>query len=76
MDTLAAAMITAMVGIIGGYLVGNRRVNYEQLHERQVEVIAKLCELLAAVHRDVAALTSPLQPGDVDPKSPCSVSYR
>jgi len=66
MDTIAAAMITTVVGVIGGYLVGNRRVKYEQLHERQAEVIAKLCELLAAVHRDVAALTSPLQPGGVD----------
>jgi hypothetical protein len=66
MDTIAAAMITAVVGILGGYLVGNRRVKYEQLHERQAEVIAKLCELLAALQRDVADLTSPLQSGDVD----------
>jgi hypothetical protein len=66
MDTIAAAMITAVVGIIGGFLVGNRYVKYEQLHERQAEVIAKLCELLTALQCDVANLTSPLQPGDVN----------
>jgi hypothetical protein len=44
-------LITTVAGILGGYLVGNRRLKYEKLYERRAEVLAKVCELLAAVER-------------------------
>ena len=68
MQTMDAVLpfITAVVGILGGYIVGNRRLKYEHLRERRGEVIAKLCELLAAVQRGVVGFTNPLQPGAVD----------
>jgi hypothetical protein len=50
--------LTAIVGIIGGYLVGNRRLKYEHLYERRADVIAELSKLLAAVQSGVVDLTS------------------
>ena len=66
MDAVVAALLTAVVGALGGYIVGNWRLKYEQLHERRGEVIAKLCELLATVQRGVVDFTSAYQRGDVD----------
>lgn len=63
---MATALITALAGVIGGYILGNRRLKYEHLHERRAEVIAKLCELLAAVQRGVVDFTNPVQSRDVD----------
>jgi hypothetical protein len=65
MDTVAP-VITAVVGILGGYIVGNWRLKYEHLHERRAEVIAELSKLLAAVQRGVVDFTNPFQPHDVD----------
>ena len=66
MDAVVAALISAVVGILGGYILGNRRLEYEHLHERRAGVIAKLCEHLAAVQRGVVGFTNPFQRGDVD----------
>jgi hypothetical protein len=66
MEAIAASLITAVVGVIGGYVVGNYRLKYEHLHERRAGVIAKLCELLAAVQRGVVAFAHFYQSGDVD----------
>jgi len=65
MDTVAP-VITAVVGILGGCIVGNWRLKYEHLHERRAEVIAELSKLLAAVQRGVVDFTNPFQPHDVD----------
>lgn len=60
-------VLTAVVGIIGGYIVGNRRLKYEHLHERRARVIAELSKLLTAVQRGVVDFTDPFfQHGDVD----------
>jgi|SRR5215210_8623968 hypothetical protein len=64
--TVLAAVLAVVVGTLGGYIVGNRRLKYEHLHGRRAEVIAKLCELLAAVHRDVTSFVNPLQTSNVD----------
>src|SRR5215208_5650861 len=64
--TVLAAVLAAVAGSLVGYIVGNRRLKYEHLHERRAEVIARLCELLAAVQRGVSSLTNPLQTSDVD----------
>jgi hypothetical protein len=66
MDALVPALVTAVVGILGGYLVGNRRLKYEHLHERRAGVIARLCELLAAVQHGVLGFTDTFQPGGAD----------
>jgi hypothetical protein len=69
MEGLAAPLITAVVGVvglIGGYLLGNRRLKYERLHERQAEVIARMSELLAAVQSGIVSFTHYYQRGDVD----------
>jgi hypothetical protein len=59
-------LITAVVGILGGYIVGNRRLKFEHLHERRAEVLAKLSELLAALQRGAVTFTNFYQRGDVD----------
>jgi hypothetical protein len=59
-------VISAVVGVLGGYIVGNWKLKYEHLHERRAEVIAELSKLLAAVQRGVVDFTNPLQRGDVD----------
>jgi hypothetical protein len=66
MDAIATALITAVVGVLGGYILGNLRLKYEHLHERRAGVIARLCELLAAVQRGVVGFTYYLQRGDAD----------
>jgi hypothetical protein len=76
MDAVVAALITAVVGAIGGYIVGNWRLKYEHLHDRRAGVIAKLCELLATVQRGVVGFTSPLQPGDVDRRKQAAEAQR
>ncbi len=64
--TFLAPFLTAVIGTIGGYILGNRRLKYEHLLERRAEVIAKLCELLATVQRGVVNFTQPMQRVDVD----------
>jgi len=65
-EAIAAALIPAVVGLLGGYILGNLRLKYEHLHERRAGVIARMCELLAAVQSGVTGFTYFLQRGDVD----------
>ncbi len=51
------AVITAVLGGFVGYVLGNRRVRYERLYERQAEVIAKLSELLWQVQKTALRAT-------------------
>jgi len=53
---VVAPVLAAVVGVLGGYIVGNWRLKYEHLHERRAEVIAELSRLLAAVQRGVGVL--------------------
>lgn len=76
MDVVVAALITAVIGVLGGYIVGNWRLKHEHLHERRAEVIAKLCELLAAVQRGVVDFTNPWQRGDVDRREQSQEAHR
>jgi hypothetical protein len=69
MEAIAAALIPAVVGLLGllgGYILGNLRLKYEHLHERRAGVIARMCELLAAVQIGVTRFTHFYQRGDVD----------
>src|SRR5215211_2710164 len=63
---VVAPVLAAVVGVLGGYIVGNWRLKYEHLHERRAEVIAELSKLLAAVQRGVVDFTNPFQPHDGD----------
>ena len=64
---VVAPILTAIVGIIGGYIVGKGRLRYEHLHERRARVIAELSKLLASVERGVVDFTDPFfQRGEVD----------
>jgi hypothetical protein len=65
MDALVPLVI-AVVGGIGGYVLGNRRLKYEHLHERRAGVIARLCELLVAFQHGVVGFTHPFQSGSAD----------
>jgi hypothetical protein len=65
MDALVP-LVVAVVGGIGGYVLGNRRLKYEHLHERRAGVIARLCELLATVQHGVLGFTDPFQSGGAD----------
>src|SRR5215212_11193892 len=62
----AVTVLVAVVGVLGGYILGNWRLKYEHLHERRAEAIAELSKLLAAVQRGVVGYTFPLQPRDAD----------
>jgi hypothetical protein len=70
MDAVVAALITAVVTLVVSgpvaFYFGLQRSRYERLYEQRALVIAKLCELLAAVQRGVVGFTNPFQPGDVD----------
>ncbi len=48
MDAIVAAFITAMLGTLGGYIVGNRRQQYAHLYERRADMIAELTKLLSS----------------------------
>jgi hypothetical protein len=76
MDAVVAALITIIVGGPIAYFLGNRRLRYERLYERRAEVIARLCELLAAVQRGVVDVTHPLQPSDVDRREQAKEAQR
>ena len=57
MDAVAALLATVLpvaVGTLLGYIVGNRRLKYEHLHERRAEVIAGLSERLVVVEESIA----------------------
>jgi hypothetical protein len=75
MDAIVTVLV-AGVGVLGGYIVGNWRLKYENLHERRAEVIAELSKLLAAVQRGVVDLTNPLQPRDVDRREQAEKAQR
>jgi hypothetical protein len=79
MEGIAAPLVTALVGVvgaIGGYLLGNRRLKYERLHERQAGAIARLSELLAAVQSGIVNFTYFLQRGDVDRHEQAQEAWR
>lgn len=46
MDAVVAAIVTVVVGGLGGYLLGNRRMRYEQLYAQRAEVLSTLGSLL------------------------------
>ena len=57
MDAVAPLLATVLpiaVGTLLGYIVGNRRLKYEHLHERRAEVIAGLSERLVVVEERIA----------------------
>ncbi len=61
---LYAALITAvaaLIGVLGGYMLGNRRLRYERLYEQRALVIAKLSELLFTLQSDLIDRSSPNQ---------------
>jgi hypothetical protein len=66
MDAVVAAVVTAVLGLIGGYVIGNWRLKYEKLHERRAEVIAELSKRLAVMQDCAVRLTNEQQPRDVD----------
>jgi hypothetical protein len=66
MGEIVVALITVVVGGLGGYLLGYRRVRYERLYERRAEVIARLSELLFHMQRGFSTWASPFQSAEVD----------
>jgi hypothetical protein len=76
MDAVVAALITGVVGAFSGYIVGNWRLKYEHLHERRAGVIARLCELLAAVQRGVVSFTYFAQSSNIDRREQAAEAQR
>jgi hypothetical protein len=68
MDAVLAAIVTVVVGGLGGYLLGNRRMRYERLYAQRAEVLSTLGSLLYKVQRGFVTFTSLLQSGDPDRK--------
>lgn len=57
---MAAALITALVGLVGlliAYVLGKDRAQRERLYEKRAEVIARISELLLEVQNKYAAWT-------------------
>jgi len=75
MDAVVTVLV-AVVGVLGGYIVGNWRLKYEHLHERRAEAIAELSKLLAAVQDSVVQFTHFLQPHDVDRRAQATKAQR
>jgi hypothetical protein len=63
---VVAPILAVVVGVLGGYIVGNRQLKYERLYQRRAEIIAELSRLLAAVQHGVVNFTSPFQRGDIN----------
>jgi hypothetical protein len=68
MDAVVAAIVTVVLGGLGGYLWGNRRLKYERLYGQRAEVLSRLGELLYEVQRLFVTYTSPFQSSEADRK--------